>query len=49
MLLNEAASSLDAEKEVRSWDCVEKWTRGRTMVVVAYRLASVSEKGREGR
>lgn len=42
VLFDEATSNLDAETEDRIQSYLRKWYRGRTVVVVAHRLATVS-------
>jgi len=42
VLFDEATSNLDAETEARIQDYLRKWYQGRTVVVVAHRLATVS-------
>ena len=41
LLLDEAMSSLDSETEGRILEYLKKWWRGKTVIIVAHRLASV--------
>ena len=42
VLLDEATSNLDAETEAGIQEYLKKWSKGKTVVVVAHRLASVA-------
>ncbi|GAB1317344.1 hypothetical protein MFIFM68171_07554 [Madurella fahalii] len=42
VLLDEATSDLDAETEARIQDYLKKWYVGRTVIVVAHRLATIA-------